>query len=350
LDCIESSPYPNPKKSNSFPWLCEENCFCTFFGARGGYNGDDRAGRESTMQIAISANVCAFLLTAYALISLYGINFTVIGISSLARGTMNVNQADDTTADILQSIQFKTIELDIGWRSVAINNPNTFGKQVILFDDFCEFLDRGMDHFIEPNECGKCDAIGSQLIIALIVAAAAYLPSFGNDCTRLHKNYDVNCQRVLGLILSLISICGAVYAYYLYDSECFSSFHSVTARFDRNGNFLPEDSAEDYALIMDVEWKVGYGLIILWSGAGCKVIHFLCHVCIPTPNITRSLQEQEEYEAIGREVVEEGLIDMMAEPSEEPEDTNHNDVASNVSSNSSAPPTPQAYRPTFNRR
>jgi hypothetical protein len=303
------------------------------------------------MQIAISANICAFLLTAYSLISLYGINSTILEISSLARGTMTVFQADDTTADILQSFRFQTIELDIGWRSVAINNPNTFDKEIIMFDDFCKFLDRGMDHFIEPSECGKCDAIGSQLIIAVIVAAVAYLPSFGTDYTRLHKNYDVNCQRVLGLILSLISIAGAVYAYLMYDSECFNSFHSVQTSFDQNGNLLPDDNAEDFALIMDVEWKVGYGLIILWSGAGCKVIHFLCHVCIPTPNITRSLQEQEEYEAIGQEVVEEGLIDMMAEPSEVPEDTtNHNDVSSNASSDSWVPPTPQAYRPTFNQR
>ena len=80
---------------------------------------------------------------------------------------------------------------------------------------------------------------------------------------------------------------------------------------DYDGNIVPREPTSNVAVVLSTDWSIGIGLIILWSGAGLKLIHFFCHCCIPTPSITRDIDEQEEYEKIGQP--EEGLIDIMAQ-------------------------------------
>ena len=236
------------------------------------------------MRIAFSANLCAFILTAYSIISLYPDIYKLIEISALNSGTMEAVLAKEEIADKLSRATFDSINIVAGWRSIGIDNQNTFGRQTILYEQFCELTvnNQGMERYVDPFECDKCSDVVDQLVFLLIVGSALYLPSFGLDWLRLYKNYDLNCARFMAFIFDLLSIAGSVLAYLLYDSECYqNAFYQGEIAFDIEGNVVQrtEDDA-DTALVMEVNWKIGNGLIILWSGAGVKLIHLFCHCCL----------------------------------------------------------------------
>ena len=323
---------------NSCPCLFETNILCTCLGSLGCYDGNDRPGRESVMRIAFSANLCAFILTAFSLISMYPDIYKIIEISALNTGTMEAVLAKEEIADRLSKATFSSIFIETGWRGIAIDNPNTFGKQTILYDQFCELTvnNKGMERYADPFECNRCSDVVDSLVLLLIVGAGMYLPSFGLDWLRLYKNYDLNCARFMTFVFDLLAIAGSVLAYLLYDTECYQpTFYQNEIAFDIEGNVVQrtEDDANT-ALVMEVDWKIGNGLIILWSGAGVKLIHMFCHCCIPTPTMTRNLDEQNQYEDLGRP--EEGLIDVMADEADEHDEPDEPSSSSESSSSSSS--------------
>ena len=73
----------------------------------------------------------------------------------------------------------ETIEVDIGLRAVALNNPVTgVGEVVVRFDQFCDLADNGLERYMDPADCASCNDISANMVISVIIAAVSFLPTF----------------------------------------------------------------------------------------------------------------------------------------------------------------------------
>jgi hypothetical protein len=84
--------------------------------------------------------------------------------------------------------------------------------------------------------------------------------------------------------------------YYQF-TRCLDSFFDGMVSYDSNGSVVEADSPQE-AVAVNFEWQLGRGMICLFAAIALKLIQFLCNCCIPTPSITRSVEDQEEYEKL----------------------------------------------------
>ena len=173
---------------------------------------------------------------------------------------------------------FSPISIDVGLRAALFNNPNTFGKQLIRFDQFCDVIDLGLDRYMDPADCGQCEEVSEQLFIAIVVALVAFVPTIATDILRIYATFDVNCQKVWASFLSLFTLAGCVLTYVQYTYTCLDSFHDESVAFTKTGIMVPPGSPFE-AVVVSFDWKVGNGMICLFAGFGLKVIDFICNCC-----------------------------------------------------------------------
>ena len=269
-----------------FPFLLEENVVCTSIGKIGCMPLTNYKANYAILRLALSISFWGFLCTLYAAISLTD-NPKVLKVTAFSRGKVTSDES---------GVLLRTVELFIGLRGVLIDNPNTppFGQQFIPFEDFCNY--DGIGSFVKEEDCSKCEDAKLGLFLYLLFAIVAYvLAMLGSENLRLFPFYEVNCTRAFGMIYSLISIICSVLLWYFYWNDCFETFHNGQVYFTSGGDQVGPDEA---ALSVKFSWKVGIGLILLWTGAGLKVISFLLSCIISTPNITRDRAEQEQYETL----------------------------------------------------
>lgn len=137
---------------------------------------------------------------------------------------------------------------------------------------------------------------------------------------------DVNCQKVFGAFFSIISAMLGLQTFFLYQNQCFKSFRQGEYCFDENRE-LTECSADNPAfdIEIDFQWYAGTALYGLGVATFAKILDLLCNIIIPTPSITRSREEQEEYERqvglldedVKQEEMERGDDEEDGEPVEE---------------------------------
>jgi len=202
----------------------------------------------------------------------------------------------------------------MGLLALGIDNPNTDDDiQLVPFDEFCSTS--AMDQFLSSQDhCNVCSETSVYIVLAILITIAAYIPTFTSNILRLYNQYDMNCTKTASGCWSLLSILGYITVYYCYNYICLPSLYynelvlyaydtstsdgtiissSYTIDYDEDGVI----NKSDYdTVIVDFLWNIGPGQILFLVGFGLKIIDFICNCCIATPIITRSREEQWEYE------------------------------------------------------
>jgi hypothetical protein len=269
------------------PGLLEDNALCQGWGWVGGYSGE--SARYWLMNLGFVANLCACILTAYACFSISE-DFNLITKSSF--GSLSMTELND---------KFKEeITLEVGLRAVALNNPvEDVDNVVIRFDQFCDLSTAGLERYMDPEDCASCNDISTNLVISVIIAVISFLPSFFTDILRMYSGYDVNCQKCFGTFFSLCSVGLILNVLFTYKFYCGDKFYQNRIMLDDNGNALPSGTPPEQAeYVLDYNYKWGWGMLFLLVAACLKFFQVMCHICIPTPSVTRDAKEQQIYEKV----------------------------------------------------
>jgi len=242
------------------------------------------------------------------------------------------------------------VEIYIGLSAAATKNPSAVGGDVIPFDQFCKVIEAGRTTTTTPNtnttipntnmtipntnvtmvntttttsssnnttagsrtgrgfetllqnpvetNCQKCETVRPQMVSGLLVAVVFLIPSMLAQCTRLYETTDLNCCKCWAIWMELISLAGFVLTWVQFYYGCFkpSFIISDTVGYTRDGYVSEPDSLEE-AVIVSLQWSVGNAMIFLFTAFGLKFISLVCHICLPTPTLTRNSYEQKLYES-----------------------------------------------------
>ena len=168
------------------------------------------------------------------------------------------------------------------------------------FEDFCN-SDKGT-FFVDPAYCGKCEESSKAMVFSIVLATVLYLFSFSTDVLRMYPNYDVNCQKVFAGLIALVTASLGMRTFFLFRGGCLRSLLQGEYCFDSNGTIIPDcsyetlEDHEDAQVVAAFEWSAGFAYGFLGFSAFLKVVNLVCHLLIPTPSITRTKEEQWEYE------------------------------------------------------
>lgn len=269
-----------------FPGLLEQNSFCEKVGAfrcpcaQFAVDGDkDTKQRKWLMTIGLVANVLGFLFMVVACIG---------GVT--------------TNNNIVKSVYFSNVELwinniHLGSLYMSLNRMVFVqdGKEdlVIPTKDYCSASDvdgllakyytRTVDITVERSDCQACANQYQFLMVTLIFTTFTYIPAIDNNILRFYKNYDINCQRLYGLITTLCALFGGVITWVGYTYACTGQLHFYV-------DF--GDSMQEVAIRI----LPGTALVLGYCATCLKSIALCVHLALPTPSITRNQQLQLEYE------------------------------------------------------
>jgi len=252
------------------------------------------------MHLGFIANIVACILVAYSCFAIsqdYGL------LTKSSFGAIVISEVDNKVDG--------EIFLDIGLRAIALDNPFTgVETTVVAFENFCDLADEGLQRYIDPADCGSCSEMSLNYVLAAILAAISFVPTFFTDILRMFSGYDVNCQKCFGTFFSLMTVLLAVNVAVTWELYCGDLFFKDQIFLDREGNRLSSPDDPDLEFTFDYKYEWGYGLIFLIAGAGLKTFQVLAHFCLRTPTVTRNLKEQRIYEVIE----EENLIGQESAP------------------------------------
>lgn len=273
------------------PGLWEENFLCKLYGRVGAYRTEE--SRYYCLHMGFIANLAACLLMAYSCFSISQ-DYTLLSKSSF--GSVVMSERDGKIEG--------EILLDIGLRAVALDNPFTGVDRVVVgYDKFCAASQEGLQRYMNPENCSKCNDQSLNLVISAILAVISCLPLFFTDILRMYSGYDVNCQKCFGTIFSLCTILLALNVMLNWKFLCGDYFYKNEIYLDVNGNRVyPDDPNREYTIEYDYTW--GWGLMAMLVATCLKFLEVVAHFCIPTPTVTRDLKEQQIYEVIRDEDLE----------------------------------------------
>lgn len=269
------------------PGLLENNMFCRCWGWMGCYESE--SARCILMHFGFLFNVCACLLTGYACLAI-STNFDVLTKASF--GTVTLTELNGKFGD-------ETIQLDIGLRAVALNNPlvDDVGEVVLRFDQFCDLANDGLERYMSAEDCGACEDISANMVISVIIATISFLPSFFTDILRMYNGYDVNCQKCFATVFAFFTVLLSLNTLFTYRFLCADKFYQGIIGFDEDGIALPPDvPPESGEYLIDFEYRWNWGVMLLVVGTFLKFTDIFFHLCLSTPTITRDRTEQRIYE------------------------------------------------------
>lgn len=304
------------------PWVLEENCLCRllgWFGCCGGSTAaaGSTAGREpdaggpvndgggpirsATLKLSLTLNLLGLLVTVFAALALAEQTYDLLAVAAFGTADLQPTPGVENGGGGAAAVPtFPTVSLHLGLQALAVSNPSSAdaggpSEKVVPFDDFC--TTPGMEQLMPMEDCAVCADARLYLLIGMLVALVAYLPTFATDCLRLYANYDVNCQKASSGVWGLVSLAGYGLVYYYYYYVCAASFYSGQVGYAADGAVVGDGSLP-VAVLVDFAWTVGTGQICLFVGFGLKVLNFVCNCCVATPTITRDRQEQWQYERL----------------------------------------------------
>ena len=283
-------------------------------------NGDDRGPqpdsclRSFVMKIVILFNVCGLILTVFGALALArdtARSGLVVAASfastNLQPQIVSEQPFQQQQNDGDQNIEFPTIYLDLGLNAMVVDNPNLEASGIdpvtlIAYKDFCTlYYDDntlgtgivgndnelyGMEQFLKSKDgCNDCHESSLYTTIGILVAAVTQLFTMKHNVTRIYRSYDMNCVKCSTLLWSVLGLGGYATTVYFF-WICWSSFNDDTVFYSRG------------ALSASVTffWTVGTGQLCFFVAFGLKIMEFVCNCLLPTPSITRSLEEQWKYE------------------------------------------------------
>lgn len=275
------------------PGLWEENVFCKAFGRVGAYGSE--GGRCFCMHFGFFANVIACMFMAYSCLAITEDYFL---LTKSSFGSIVMKEKNGLFEE--------EINLDIGLRAVALNNPFTgIEETVIGFDQFCKVSESGLQRYVTPGNCSSCDDNSLNFVISAILCVISFAPTFFTDVNRMFSGYDANCSKCFGVFFSLLTVGLALNVMFTWKFLCGDTFFKNEIYLDEDGNRLsfPDDPA--VAFTIDYEYTWGWGMLAMIVGASFKFVEVVAHFCVPTPTVTRDWKEQEIYEVIKVEEITE---------------------------------------------
>ena len=204
------------------------------------------------MSIGLIFNITGFLLT---LVACFAISKNYDVLKNVAFSSGKVKSI---------SVPQPTIEIHIGLRAVAVDNPTTNITGIYNFDALCDNLDGGLNIYRADEDCNACKEVSASLVSTLILSLVTYFPSIFTNVLRMYPNYDVNCQKIFGVFVTMFSMVSALYTWQGYANDCFRGFYDGLINFDSDQQVI-ESSADsnDIFLSYDADWKAGAGYICL---------------------------------------------------------------------------------------
>ena len=334
------------------PFLLEENCVCTGMGEKG--RCDFSWSRNAMMKYALFLNTICLFTGIFACLSIMDSSFDVLQLASMGEIRLTPKPAFYTSLDII---------LKIGLSAITMENPSTGVKDVIRYDEFCDAVDSPslFGTFLIPlaeKTCGHCEDNRPLMVIGLLVAVVTIIPSMIAQCTRLYETTDLNCGKSWSVFLGLVSVAGYFLTWYRFYYRClpWTFITDGTVGYDRFGQLAEPDSIQE-AVIVTFEWKVGYGMVVLYSAFLLKSLSFLSDYCTKTPLLTRNRYEQKVYESKVQKMLNPSSAAPTTRPDMDPEyardgsfsegddDIDEMDDRRWVEQQRRPPPTPQNLRP-----
>jgi hypothetical protein len=78
---------------------------------------------------------------------------------------------------------------------------------------------------------------------------------------------------------------------------CGDHFYKNEVYLDIDGSRVEfDDPARHYTIDYNYTW--GWGMMAMIIACSFKCLQVITHICIPTPNVTRDLKEQQIYEVV----------------------------------------------------
>lgn len=267
------------------PGLWEENICCQAFGSVGAYKSEK--SRFYCMHLGFLANVAAFFLLAFSCLSLAQ-DFTLLSRSSLGSLTMTEREGK------LPGEAF----LRIGLQAIALDNPFTgVDRAVVGFDKFCDVSQEGLQRYMDPENCAKCEENSLNFCISAILAVVSVIPTFLTDVLRMYSGYDVNCQKTFVIFFSICSMLLTMNTMFTWKFFCGDNFYKNEIYLDIDGSRVEfDDPARHYTIDYNYTW--GWGMLAMIIACAFKCLQVITHICIPTPNVTRDTKEQHIYEVV----------------------------------------------------
>jgi len=267
------------------PGLWEENVLCKAFGSIGPYKSEK--SRFYCLHLGILANLIAFCLLTYSCLSL-SYDFTILTRTSFGSLTMTERE---------NKIPGETF-LRIGLRAVALDNPFTgVDRTVVGFDKFCDLSQVGLQRYMDPMNCAKCEENSVRFCLSAILAAISILPTFFTDILRMFSGYDVNCQKTFAVFFSICTILLCLHTMFSWKFYCGDNFYKNDIYLNRDGNRVQfDDPDREYTIDYNYTW--GWGMMTMIVACFFKCLQVMTHICIPTPNVTRDVKEQRLYEVV----------------------------------------------------
>lgn len=313
----------------------ESNRFMEWLGRVGIFSPENIKARKVLLGASMLTSTGGWLCMLFACLALTRNNFDLLTVSQFSNAVVDFQALNREDAE---NLGIGATDIYVGLRSVAWTRYNvswiqddtddliyTVDSQITTpFEDFCTG-DSGV-YFVEPSQCDDCEKVSAKLVTNLLMSTIFYFFTFKNDWCRFHVNYDVNCQKFSSSCIAIITIALALNAFFKYNSECFESFLDGDYCYKNDGSIFRcnpdnDDIYNDPTItgIAFIDWKPGAGVITLGIGVFARVFSFLCNLAIPTPTITRNLEEQWEYERIanGEKKIEEEERSEVDSPAEE---------------------------------
>ena len=326
----------------------EMNVIFEWIGRRGCVDPENPKLRKWFFSLALVCNFTSFALTLFACLAATMENHTLLRASSFTRG---VFQYSDGRPDTM---------VDLGLRAVAVTNDPDFGTSIVRFGRFCDEAGRlNQTELITKEECDTCDKASFPIIFSLVMGLVFTFPTVTTVriksfrfailrrrgvgpnhvcCTfsliitkilpiaicfswgvgthrhqnflRMWPNYDVNCQKVFGAIVGLISLFFSCYSWFGYTTACFNNFPQYDLVFFGKDNvtsveeFNAQSSSQSFSsdnVIVRRDWDAGHGLICIVAATLLKIVDSVFNWVVPTPSITRDHDEQKAYEYMSQE-------------------------------------------------
>jgi hypothetical protein len=293
IDPTKKPPLPCcfvPPCVRFLPTCLEQNVVCVTMGKVGCVPTESAKMRRILFAFGIFANLISFALTIFGMMA-SSEDFGRLQTTSFSSGTV-------TVYDIATNEVAEEITMDIGLRAVAFDNPNTVGQQVYNFDEFCDLTDLA-GRYLNEDQCSSCSDSSAGLMTTLVISLITIFPVIFTDVLRMYSNYDLNCQKFFGSLVSTFALIMTLSTILAYENSCFESFYDGNVYFDADSNALDDENGATY--LADFDWEAGNGLICLYLATFIKLIDIIANILVPTPTITRNRKEQEEYEALSGE-------------------------------------------------
>jgi len=255
------------------------------------------------------ANCLSLILSLIACLSL-SLNFDLIVAAGFTRGLVYVPSMDLPLSRIWIGLRGVAVRNFKGRHILTSTEKFVEGDIVISFDSFCDYIDDGLENYIDPEDCDSCASASNGLVTAVIFSTILILPNITTDILRMYPNYDLNCQKVFGSLVSVASALLSLYAWRGYATECYKSFkkgESSVIPFYSNGTLVMEEELEealqekftfDGIIQVFLQWQAGTGLICIYAATLLKFVDIVAVCMIPTPDIAHTRSLQDEYELL----------------------------------------------------